>query len=180
MVNSDELLFVVDEFDTPVKPLPRQHVFKNGLWKRTAHVWIINSKGEILCQRRSLKKDMFPGMWEPAVVGHMGPGDNYFTGAVRELAEETGITVSPNDLNLLKIYKDEEMHEFRGIFYCNLDIEVHEIKMEADEVDEVRFIRIDEVKGYILDKQHPSWFYIVYAEEIFRALNNGQITHKNN
>ena len=117
MINTEELLFVVDEFDMPLKPKTRKQVFKEGLWRRTAHVWVINDQKQLLCQRRSMLKDLGPGLWEPAVAGHIGPTDNYFTGATRELFEETGIEVNPTDLNLFKIYRDPRFKEYRGIFY---------------------------------------------------------------
>src|SRR5258708_529058 len=171
MINTEELLFVVDEFDTPLKPEPRHKVFKKGLWRRTAHVWIINDKKQILCQKRSLQKDSSPGMWETAVVGHISPGDNYFTGAVRELFEETGIEVSPNDLNLFKIYKDHKFKEYRGIFFYKWNGKLHEIKSEKEEVDEVKFVNLDTLKKYVLYQKHSKYFYSGYEKELLSHLS---------
>ena len=166
MINKEELLFVVDEFDIPQKPQPRHHVFKKGLWRRTAHVWIINDKKQILCQRRSLLKDSSPGMWEPTVAGHIGPNDNYFTGAVRELFEETGIKISPTDLNLFKIYKDHNRREYRGIFYYKWNGKIHEIISEEEEVDEVKFMNIKTLKKYLLYQKHEKWISPGYEKEL--------------
>src|SRR5688572_29902322 len=127
MVNKDELLYVVDEHDMPITPVSRHVAFKKGLWRRTAQVWIVNSRKQILCQRRSLKKDMSPGMWEATVAGHLSPGDNYFTGAAREVREETGLPIEAHHLQLLKIYKDHEFHEYRGIFYCKWEVDVNNL-----------------------------------------------------
>ncbi len=172
MINTEELLFVVDEFDTPIKPEPRNKVFEKGLWRRTAHVWIINDKKQILCQRRSLLKDSSPGMWEPAIAGHISPDDNYFTGAVRELFEETGIEIAPSDLNLFKIYKDHKFKEYRGIFYYKWNGEIHEIKSEEEEVDQVKFVNLDTLKKYIVYQKHSKWFNSGYEKELLSHLNN--------
>lgn len=172
MINSDELLYVVDEFDEKLTPQPRHKVFKKGLWRRTAHVWIFNDKKQILCQRRSLKKDMSPGMWEPSVAGHLGPDDNYFTGAIREAYEETGLSINPKDLHLLKIYKDHERKEYRGIFYCNLNIKTHEIKIEEDEVEEVKLVHLKTLKNNLLYKKSDAWISHGYEREMFTALSN--------
>jgi isopentenyl-diphosphate Delta-isomerase len=169
MVDKYELLCVVNEHDVPIKPLPRHVVFKKGLWRRTVHVWIINPKKRLLCQQRSLKKDSSPGMWEPAVVGHVGSGDNYFTGAVREVNEETGLNITTEDLKLVKIYKDFESREFRAIFYCELDVQEEHVKSEEDEVDKVKFINFKTVRKY-LNQKHASWFTIMYTKEIFMAI----------
>ncbi len=171
MINTEELLFVVDEFDTPMKPEPRHKVFKKGLWRRTAHVWIVNDKKQILCQRRSLQKDSSPGMWEPAVAGHISPEDNYFTGAIRELFEETGIEASLNDLNLFKIYKDHRFKEYRGIFYLKWNGKLQEIKSEGEEVDQVKFVKLETLKKYIVYQKHPKWFNSGYEKEILSHLN---------
>ena len=170
MVNSNELLCVVDEFDMPQKPLPRKIVKRDGHWFRAVHVWIVNDKNQVLCQKRSHKKDMSPGKWEPAVTGHISPEDTYFTGAVREVREETGLSVSKNDLKLVKIYKDQDFHEYRGIFYCKLNAELHQIKREEDEVEAVKLLSINTLKKY-LNKKSESWINHDYAKEIFSILN---------
>lgn len=171
MVNSNELLYVVDEFDTPMTPKPRHEVFEKGFWRRTVHVWIMNRKGEILCQKRSAKKDISPGKWEPAVVGHIGPEDNYFTGAARELFEETGLEVKPEELNLVKIYKDHETREYRGVFFCKLDVGTNHIVSEEDEVDEVKFIKKNTLRNYLLYKKYEHWIKPGYEKEMFSILN---------
>src|SRR6266404_3404743 len=150
----------------PMKPEPRHKVFKNGLWRRTAHVWIINNKKQILCQRRSLKKDMSPGKWEPYAGGHVGPEDSYFSGAARELFEETGIEVSPDKLNLFKIYKDHEFKEYRGIFYYKWNGKIHEIVSEEAEVDEVKFMSLNTLKKYLLYQKSENWIAPGYEKEI--------------
>jgi len=170
MVNKNELLCVVDEFDTPQEPQPRHLVKKNGFWFRAVHVWIVNEKKQILCQKRSLKKDQGAGKWEPAVSGHISPEDTYFTGAVREVREETGLPITVKDLKLVKIYKDHDFHEYRGIFYCKVNAELHQIKSEEDEVDEVKLLSVNTLKKY-LNKKTDKWINHEYAKEIFSVLN---------
>jgi isopentenyl-diphosphate delta-isomerase len=170
MVNKNELLYVVDEFDQPQKPQPRHLVKKNGYWFRAVHVWIFNDKNQILCQKRSLKKDISPGKWEPAVTGHISPEETYFTGAVREVREETGLPVTVNDLKLVKIYIDRELHEYRGIFYCKMNTPLHQIKREQDEVEAVKLLSANTLKRY-LNKKPDIWVTHDYAKEIFSILN---------
>lgn len=169
MVNKDELLCIVDEHDTPIKPVPRHEAFKKGLWRRTTHVWIVNDKNQVLCQKRSQKKDVSPGMWEATVAGHLSPGDNYFTGAVREVREETGLPIETYHLNLLKIYKDHKFREYRGIFYCKFNVNPKEMIIEEDEVEEVKFINLKTVKRHM--KKSDSWISPGYEKEMFSILN---------
>ena len=176
MVNSEELLYVVDEFNEKIKPEPRHKVFKNGLWRRTTHVWILNKKKKVLCQRRSLKKDSFPGMWEPCIAGHLGPDDNFFTGAVREASEETGLSLKTSDLNLLKIYKDSAKKAYTAVFYCELDVEAHHVKSEEDEVDSIKMVNLKTLKHNLLYKKSNSWMQNSYAKEMFDVLSKHSMT----
>lgn len=171
LVNKNELLFVVDEHDMPLKPMPRHLAIKKGHWRRTVHVWIINDKKQIVCQQRSLKKDTGAGLWEPTVAGHIGPDDNYFTGAVREVREETGLPISTEDLNLVKIYKDHDRREYRGIFYCKIsDLAHHHITREEDEVEQVKLLHVKTVRKYM--KANPdNWTKPGYEREMFSVLN---------
>lgn len=171
MIDTNELLYVVDEYDMPLEPKPRHETIKNGYWHRAVHVWIVNHKKEVLCQKRSLKKDISPGKWEAAIGGHIGPADNYFTGAVREVREETGLPVTPEDLSLVKIYKDHRFKEYRGIFYCRLDVDLHHIKKEEEEVDEVKLIHMRTLKKHLLNQKSDDWITQGYEHEVFSIIN---------
>ncbi|QQS38829.1 NUDIX domain-containing protein [Candidatus Woesebacteria bacterium] len=171
MINKNELLCVVDEYDTPQKPLPRHEVFSNDYWRRTAHVWVLNDKNQVLCQQRSFKKDNGAGKWEVIVGGHIGPDDNYFTGAVREVQEETGLPVNVSDLQLVKIYKANEYKEYRAVFYWKTDFQLHEIVREEDEVEAVKFLDLKTVRNYLLYKKHEDWISPGYEKEMFSILN---------
>src|SRR3972149_9795928 len=108
MINDQELLFVVDENNKPLKPLPRRVVHSQGIWHRTSHIWVINVKKELLCQKRSMKVDRYPGFWEPRFGGHLAPDEDYLVGAVKEIGEELGVKVAPKRVVFFKVYKSEE------------------------------------------------------------------------
>lgn len=74
---ANEMFFVVDEDDNPLPALPRRLVHDHGVWHRVAHIWILNTAGQILCQQRSLMKELNPGTWEPFFGGHLRPGEDY-------------------------------------------------------------------------------------------------------
>lgn len=172
MVNSDELLYVVDEFDSPLTPAPRHIVFKKGLYRRTVHVWIQTEDGKILCQQRSLVKDISPGKWEPQVGGHIGPGENYFTGAIREVYEETGIELKLSDLKLLKIYKEESFKEYRGVFFCKLPLKIRDVKKEEEEVSDIKLVHARNLKKLLLYNKSKKWIRYGYEKEIFSVITN--------
>lgn len=173
MVNKTELLFVVDEYDSPVIPRPRHETHEKNLWHRTAHIWIVNDKKQLLCQKRSAMKDQFPDLWEPFIGGHIGPGDDYFAGAVKEVQEETGIPIEKQQLNLVKIYKDHETYEFRGVFYYRWNGKLDELISEKEEVDEVQWVDIAVLKKYLLNSESVHWCKTGYEKEILTILAQG-------
>jgi len=70
-----------------------------GTFHVVASVCLVSSTGRVLTSRRAAAKD-HPLMWEfPA--GSLLRGETSRTGAVRELAEETGVVLAADDLVLV-------------------------------------------------------------------------------
>jgi isopentenyldiphosphate isomerase len=170
MVNNDELLHVVDQFDVSYKPLSRTETHANNYWHRTAHVWVVNDKSEILIQQRSLNKTESPGKWEPYVAGHINWLDDYFAGAVKEVREETGLFITKTDLSLFKIYQDYSSREFRGVFYLKHTPSMGEVIPEVDEVQQVKWIHIDQILDLKNNSSEYEWIWPGYEHEILPVL----------
>ena len=63
-------------------------------------IWIKNQEGKIFATRRSLTKRFMPGKWENT-GGHVMAGEEPEDAIVRELQEETGITISKDQITYL-------------------------------------------------------------------------------
>jgi isopentenyl-diphosphate delta-isomerase type 1 len=87
-----ELFDTVDEQDRVIGRASRRDVHARNLLHRAVHVLIHDEKGRIFLQRRSMKKDTFPGCWDSSCSGHLDAGENYVAAARRELGEELGWT----------------------------------------------------------------------------------------
>ncbi|MFO1435959.1 MAG: NUDIX domain-containing protein [Gammaproteobacteria bacterium] len=87
----EEIFAVVDEFDQVIDYRPRSVVHRLGLRHRAVHVWVYNPQGEVLLQKRSVRKECFPGLWDSSAAGHVDRGEEHDC-AVRELGEERGGT----------------------------------------------------------------------------------------
>lgn len=64
------------------------------------HVWIKNSAGQYLMTQRSADKRTFPLLWE-CVGGSALKGETGIQSAVREVQEEIGLRLRPEDGHLL-------------------------------------------------------------------------------
>ncbi len=178
MINNDELLFVVDENNTPIDPKPRKEVHAKGYWHRTSQVWIINNKKEILCQQRSLLKDTSPGNWDPYHGGHFGPGISYEDGAITELKEELKIHAKKEDLKLFKIHKSHTHIEFQAAFVYIWNGNIKKITFEKDEVEQIKWYSIPEIRRLALEERGNKWSNIEYLEEILDWLEKPDIMKK--
>jgi isopentenyldiphosphate isomerase len=166
MINDQELIFAVDENNNPVAPVPRKGIHENRIWHRVTHVWVMNLQKDILVQKRSLAKDLSPGMWEPFFGGHLGPNDNDLDCAAKEVEEEIGLMPEPAELRYFKTHKCEEVVEFEAVFIYKWDGSAEQVHFEKEEIDEIKWVPLEEVKQQILAKS-PDWVVRGYEIELF-------------
>ena len=60
----EEIFDVVNDRDEVIDCQPRSEVHRLGLKHRATHVLVFNSRGEVFLQKRSMKKDRQPGVWD--------------------------------------------------------------------------------------------------------------------
>jgi isopentenyldiphosphate isomerase len=60
MKAQEDIFDIVNEKDEIIGQASRPEVHAKNLFHRASHVWIFNSKGEMLLQKRSTNKDTFP------------------------------------------------------------------------------------------------------------------------
>src|SRR5687767_10585870 len=100
---TEEIFDVVNERDEVVGRERRSEVHRTGLKHRATHVLIFNSRGEIFLQKRSMKKDTHPGVWDSSASGHLDCGEDYDVCAAREVQEELGVTLATTPERVTKI-----------------------------------------------------------------------------
>ena len=87
-----ELVDVVDEDDHVIGVVTRAEMRSQRLRHRAVFIAVQHSDGRLLVHQRSFSKDVCPGLWDIAVGGVVASGETYDAAAVRELAEEVGVT----------------------------------------------------------------------------------------
>jgi isopentenyldiphosphate isomerase len=90
-MSADELVDVVDENDRVLSQATRREVRQRNLRHRAVYILVFNQRGQVFVHRRTFTKDIFPGYWDVAVGGVITAGEDYDTGAARELCEELGV-----------------------------------------------------------------------------------------
>lgn len=139
-----EILDIVNEKDEVIGQKTRKEVHSSNLVHRGAHVFVFNSRGEILLQKRSLKKDKYPGFWGD-MAGHIDSGENYEESARRELKEELGIEAKLEFFMKFRKHFENDQ-EIITVFKC-----VHDgpIKIDREEIDEVKFFSPEEIRNML-------------------------------
>lgn len=89
-----EMIDILDNTGTKSgRVATRDDIHRLGLGHKIAAVAVIDDKNRILLQRRSMNKLINPGKWDIAAAGHVDAGEDTFTTALRETAEEVGLKV---------------------------------------------------------------------------------------
>ncbi len=88
---SEELFDVVDHQDCVLGQAPRSEVHAHRWLHRAVHIFVFNSRGDLLIHQRSATKDECPLKFTSSASGHLHAGEDYETAAVRELMEELAL-----------------------------------------------------------------------------------------
>ena len=91
MGSAEEWFDVVNERDEVIRRATRGEVHATGLWHRAVHVMVFDAAGRVFLQKRSMLKDLSPGLWDSSCSGHLDAGEDYDAAARRELGEEIGV-----------------------------------------------------------------------------------------
>ena len=91
---AEEIFDVVDEHDRVIGQAPRSVVHAQKLRHRAVHIFVFNSRHELLLQMRSALKDEYPLCYTSSASGHLSAGESYEVAAPRELEEELGLSGS--------------------------------------------------------------------------------------
>lgn len=163
----EEYVVLVNEMDEETGIMEKMEAHRKALLHRAFSVFIFNRKGEMLLQKRAMKKYHSGGLWTNACCSHPRPGEDIQEAALRRLKEEMGFTTS-----LKKIFaftykasfdngltEHEYDHVFAGIYE-------DEITPNEDEVSEYCYKPVPEIKEML--QSHPvkftEWFKIAFPK----------------
>ena len=136
-----DLLPVVDEHDQVIGSAPRRKVHAEKLRHRSVHAVVINGQGEVLLQKRSMKKDSHPGCWDISMGGHVDAGETYEVAAARELVEELGVPSPAREVARREAGPDSGW-EFVRIYEVIFD---GDPTFNRDEIDAVKWVTVEEL-----------------------------------
>lgn len=147
---------LVDKFDKRRAPLNKVAERSNiieGEYRQSMHLWIINDKGEFLIQKRSDNKKTNPGLWS-ITGGGVEAGEHSYETVIREAKEELGIDISPDKVNFMLSIK--RRYTFADVYVVMQNINIDDVVMQEEEVSDVKWATVDEIKKMIDEGQFTS------------------------
>lgn len=164
MIN--ELVVLVDPHDCEIGQMEKMEAHRQALLHRAVSVFIFNSKGEWLLQRRALHKYHSNGLWTNTCCSHPAPMETSLGAAHRRLGEEMGMECPLNEVFCFT-YKElldngltehELDHVFIG-FSDGLPL------INPDEVMEYRYVAFEELEAWLREQPcaFTVWFKAIYG-----------------
>jgi len=163
--NFMEQVILVDYQDRVIGLMEKLQAHRRGLLHRAVSVFIVNSRGEWLLQRRAAQKYHSARMWSNAACTHPRQGETNLAAARRRLKQEMGLDVDLTEVFsfIYRAYLDNDLieHEFDHIFIGKSDdLPV----INSEEVMEYRYVNYELLYREI--EQNPDnftkWFRFLY------------------
>lgn len=153
---------ILDIYNEDRLPTGRKHKrgmpVREGDYILVVHVWIVNSKGQILIQKRQKTKSLFPGMWDCAAAGAALAGDTSEKAAIRETKEELGIDL---DMSRAELFcTDKFSFGFDDIWLVKQEIELDDICLQKEEVEAVKWSDPLEILKMAQNGEFVKYYYL--------------------
>ena len=168
-MKDETLVILVDKNDNQIGVMEKMEAHRKALLHRAISVFICNSKGKWLLQRRSLNKYHSNGLWTNSCCSHPYPNESAIEAANRRLMEEMGLECELEELFSFTYIEalDNKLteHEFDHVFFGITDeLPSH----NSDEVLEWKYIDYHKMVEDI--HQNPD-DYTVWFKKIFKRVN---------
>ena len=159
-----ERVILVDRMDREVGTEEKLKVHREGKLHRAFSIFIFNTAGELLLQKRSETKYHSGGLWTNTCCSHPRPSESNDWAARRRLNEEMGFDCELTELFSFiyqtKLENNLFEHELDHVFIGHYD---GQPIPNPDEVDEWKWLDIDSLKRDV--REHPDhytyWFKLI-------------------
>ncbi len=146
----NEIFDVVNERDEVIGRRPRREVHRLGLMHRAVHLLVFNLRGQVFLQKRSLKKDRQPGLWDSSASGHLDSGEDYDACVIREAGEEIGLRLEHAPERLFKFPASVETdQEHVWVYRCQAE---GPFVLHPDEIERGEWFDAAEVSRWLAER----------------------------
>lgn len=139
----EEIVTLVNSDNHIIGQAPRSEVREKVLIHRVTYILVFNDAGQLLLQKRTPSKDLYPGHYDAAAGGVLTIGESYESSAARELSEELGIlTDTPLQAHFDHYFERPDNRCWGRVFSCTHN---GPFVLQASEVQSVEFVTMEQV-----------------------------------
>ena len=117
----------------------RNECHEKGLWHRAVYAFVIDKRGNVLLQKRSTNKKMWPNMWDVTVGVHVDSNEFGRQALIREAKEELGIDIQDDEIKYL--ISSTSINKKKNI----IDKHYNECYLITKEISEVKYFTKKEI-----------------------------------
>jgi len=141
----------VDSMDRVIGVTSREDAHKYELFHRAVHIYAKGKDQGLWLQKRSMNKDLEPGLWTVSCSGHVDRGESYHVASLREFSEELGVDLSTEELEEIHSIgpSREAGYEFIRSYQVHRPVTP---SPSPSEVMEVREVRLADLDSWITEK----------------------------
>jgi isopentenyl-diphosphate delta-isomerase len=172
MNDAEEYVVLVDDDDNAIGVAPKLRAHEEGLRHRAISVFVVNSRGELLLQRRHVGKYHSGGLWTNTCCSHPRPKEPVAPAAHRRLTEEMGFACPLRPLFVTSyraqlsggLIENELVHVFGGIYDG-------EVRPDPAEVDDLKWQSPEQIaRDLAAHPQHYTVWFAKYVQEFMPAI----------
>lgn len=171
-----EYLDILDEQGNKIGKIDtRENVHKKGFIHSEVTAVIYTENGTVLLQRRNSNKKTYAGVWS-TTGGHVLAGESNQEAIIREVKEELNLDVKIQNIENVVTYHSINEKEkiinnkFMTIFLIKIcKDDINKIKIQEDELEEIKFMTLDELKE-LINKDEKEYKFPKKMEKILEKL----------
>ena len=140
------------------------------------HCYIINSRGEVLIQKRSFQETHFQGWWS-TLGGAVTHGHSSFEMVNIEAYEELGLQFDEKQIKWVLSFKRPK--DFVDVYLINADVDLQKVVMAPDEVIDVRWATFDEIEQMIKNETFINQPYLSLLKSLLNQKIDAELAKLN-
>lgn len=148
--DAEELISITDLEGNVIGSIPKSVAHEQGVPHMAVNLYLYDSRGRILFQRRSNHKKEAVGKLQVSVSGHVDKGETAWTAVLRETEEELGIVLNPERLARVTKVNEIFREEILPDAVIRKFVTVYAYRVTDEELDEIK-------AGYNLNEVSELW-----------------------
>lgn len=168
------------------KTASRDECHTKGLWHRAVYAFIIDKDSNVLLQKRSSNKKLWPDRWDVTIGGHVLAGEFGRQALIRECKEELGIDITDDEIKYIvsttSVYNKNGYinNHYDECYLITKDINIEDLTLQKEEVSDAKYFSKEDIIKRIdnnydeLTEKTVSWsiFKTILESNILNQIND--------